>query len=238
MASNARNDCEETSARILMIDDDVKYCRLMRDYLAPLGFTVLSAHTGEMGLDEARKAEYQAVILDIMLPGIDGLEVLRRLRTKSNVPVLMLTARGEEADRIVGLELGADDYLPKTASPRELLARLKALLRRYRQPKENLALRIGDLQIDPSTRQGTLKGKTLPLTSFEFDLLVSLARSVGSIRTRESLLQEAAVGSMGATDRAIDVHISSLRKKLGDDVRDPEYIVTIRNIGYMLRRQS
>lgn len=221
-----------------MIDDDVKFCRLMRDYLAPLGFTVFSAHTGQTGLDAARQSEYHAIILDVMLPGMDGLEVLRRLRKKSDVPVLMLTARGEEPDLIVGLELGADDYVPKTASPREILARIKALTRRRQQPVENVPVRVGDLRVDPSTRQSWLKDKPLPLSSFEFDLLFSLAKAAGSIKTRESLLQEAAARSRGTMDRAIDVHISSLRKKLGDDVRDPEYIVTIRNIGYMLRRQS
>lgn len=237
MISGGKSERDESSAHILMIDDDVKYCRLMRDYLAPLGFTLFAAHTGETGLDIARQSDYEAVILDIMLPGMDGLEVLRRLRAKSNVPVLMLTGRGEEPDRIVGLELGADDYLPKTASPRELLARLKAVMRRYHRPQEDTSIRTGELRIDPSRRMAALRDRPLSLTSFEFDLLLSLAKSVGSIRTRESLLREAAARAPGATDRSIDVHVSSLRKKLGDDVRDPEYIVTVRNIGYMLRRQ-
>ena len=221
-----------------MIDDDVKFCRLMREYLAPHGFAVFSAHAGASGLDAARQNEYQGVILDVRLPGMDGMEVLRRIRAKSNVPVMMLTAHGDEPDLIVGLELGADDYVPKTASPRELLARIKALTRRRHQSAESHAIRVGDLKIDPSTREVWLNEKPLLLSSFEFDLLLSLAKSAGSIRTRESLLHEAAARSRGTTDRTIDVHISSLRKKLGDDVRDPEYIVTIRNLGYLLKGRT
>jgi DNA-binding response OmpR family regulator len=232
------NGGEKGSARILMIDDDVKFCRLMRDYLAPQGFTVVGAHTGESGVDAARQNGYQAIILDVRLPGMTGFEVLRKLRANLDVPVMMLTAHGEEPDLIVGFELGADDYVPKTASPRELLARIKALIRRRERPLENRPIRIGNLKLDPSTREGWIKEKPLVLSSFEFDLLLSLAKSAGSIKTRESLLRETAARSRGAIDRTIDVHISSLRKKMGDDVRDPEYIVTVRNTGYMLKRLS
>jgi DNA-binding response OmpR family regulator len=233
---NTTIDDPDVSTRILMIDDDVKFCRMMRDYLSPLGIAVSSVHTGGAGLEAAHRNDYSGIILDVRLPGMDGLEVLRKLRATSNVPIMMLTAHGEEPDLIVGLELGADDYVAKTTSPRELLARIRALTRRQR-PAVDVPIRVGNLQIDPSSRQSWLNEKPLPLSSFEFDLLLSLAKSAGSIRTRESLLREAAARTGGAMDRTIDVHISSLRKKMGDDVRDPEYIATIRNVGYMLKRQ-
>ena len=223
--------------RILMIDDDTKFCRLMGKYLEPFGFEISPAPSGALGLEAITRDDFQAVILDVRLPGMDGLEVLRRLRTKSNIPVMMLTAHGEEPDIIVGLEMGADDYVAKTASPRELLARIKALTRRRQQPAENLPITAGKLKIDPSTREAWLNNQPLPLSTFEFDLLLSLGRSAGSIRTRESLLKDVAAESKGL-DRTVDVHISSLRKKMGDDVHDPEYIVTVRNVGYMLKRQS
>lgn len=232
----AATDDHNDSPRILMIDDDVKFCRLMRDYLSPLGFVISTAHTGLAGLEAAQRNHYDAIILDVRLPGMGGLEVLRKLCARSNVPVMMLTAHGEETDLIVGLELGADDYVPKTASPRELLARIKAMTRRHRPVIES-TIRVGKLVIDPSNRQSSLDNRPLLLSSFEFDLLYLLAKSAGSIRTRESLLREVAARTGGTMDRTIDVHISSLRKKMGDDVRDPEYIATIRNVGYMLKRQ-
>lgn len=226
--------------QLLVIDDDVKLCRLVREYLEPLGYRVEAAHTGPDGLETALAGNFDAIILDVMLPQMDGFEVLKRLRAKSNVPVLMLTGLGEEADRIVGLEIGADDYLPKTFSTRELLARLRAVLRRSqitalrrgdaRQP----ALVVGALRIEPETRVATLCDQPLTLTAVEFDLLFSLAKAAGRVKTREHLLLEVAERDFEAFDRSIDVHISSLRKKLGDDPKTPQFIQTFRGVGYMM----
>jgi DNA-binding response OmpR family regulator len=187
---------------------------------------------------------YDAIILDVMLPGMDGFEFLKRLRAKSNVPVLMLTGLGDEADRIVGLEIGADDYLPKTFSTRELLARLRAVIRRSRltataehkgEPREP-AVVVGELRIDPETHVALLADQPLTLTAVEFDLLISLARACGRVKTRERLLLEVADRDFESFDRSIDVHISSIRRKLGDDPKSPQFIQTIRGVGYMMRK--
>jgi DNA-binding response OmpR family regulator len=226
-------------ARILLIDDDRKLCRLVRDYLSPMGYAVEAVHDGAEGARLALSGLWDAVILDVMLPGLDGLEVLRRLRQESGIPVLMLTARSDESDRIVGLELGADDYLPKTFSPRELLARLRAVLRRAQglagpgaEPVTEIAVR--DLKIQVESRSATLAGELLVLTPVEFDLLVSLARARGRVRTRDRLLEEIRDRHYEVFDRSIDVHISALRKKLGDDPKQPRFIRTLRGAGYML----
>lgn len=229
---------QESITRVLIVDDDMKLCRLLRDYLEPMGYEVSVAHSGTSGLELALREKFSAVILDVMLPGMDGLDLLRNLRSKSTVPVLMLTGRGEEPDRIVGLELGADDYLPKTFSTRELLARLRAVIRRsiVSSQIEELPsqLQIGDLHIDPGARTASLDGVSLQLTAVEFDLLLSLARSAGRVKTREQLLLEVADRNFDVFDRSIDVHISSIRKKLGDDPKSPRFIVTIRSAGYMM----
>ena len=219
----------------------MKLCRLIREYLEPLGYAVTVAHTGPEGLEAAAREQFSAVILDVMLPGMNGFDVLRNLRAKSNVPVLMLTGRGEEADRIVGLELGADDYLPKTFSTRELLARLRATIRRsnvalVQEGSREQQVVVGDLRLDPEARAAVLAGQALPLTAVEFDLLMSLAKAAGRVRTREQLLNEVADRNFDVFDRSIDVHISSLRKKLGDDSKSPRFIVTVRSAGYMLRK--
>ncbi len=224
-----------------MIDDDAKLCRLVREYLRPLGYDVALAHTGDEGLAVASSEVFSAVILDVMLPGMDGLEVLRRIRSRSSVPVLMLTGRGEEPDRIVGLELGADDYLPKTFSTRELLARLRAVMRRTTVPPaaaqaEPASITVGDLSIDEQSRSVILSGAAIQLTTVEFDILRSLARAAGRVKTREQLLLEAADRNFEVFDRSIDVHVSSLRRKLGDDPKTPRFIVTIRSVGYMMRK--
>jgi DNA-binding response OmpR family regulator len=176
-----------------------------------------------------------------MLPGMDGFEVLKRLRGQSSVPVLMLTGRGEEPDRIVGLELGADDYLPKTFSTRELLARLRAVIRRSIMtaasavpPSQTIV--VGDLEISEGARAASLAGQTLQFTTVEFDLLLSLAKAAGRVKTREQLLLEVADRNFDVFDRSIDVHISSVRRKLGDDPKNPRFIVTVRNVGYMMRK--
>lgn len=222
------------ATRVLMVDDDVKLCRLIKDYLGPFGYDVAFAHTGQEGLARALNWDCSAVILDVMLPGLTGVEVLKRLRASSEIPVLMLTARGEEADRISVLEAGADDYLPKTFCPRELLARLRAVLRRAGEAKQERVISIANLAIDPGSRVAKIDGQALPLTPVEFDLLLALARARGRVKTREQLLHEASSREFDALDRSIDVHISSLRRKLGDDLRNPRWIQTVRAAGYMM----
>ncbi len=232
----------DAPTRVLIVDDDAKLCRLIRDYLRPLGYEVSAAYTGPEGLELALRGEFAALILDVMLPGMDGFDVLRRIRAASNVPVLMLTGRGEEPDRIVGLELGADDYLPKTFSTRELLARLRAVIRRsfivseQKSEQRSEPVSIGDLTIDLDSRNVLLSGETLELTAVEFELLASLAKAAGRVKTREQLLLEVADRDFEVFDRSIDVHISSIRKKLGDDPKSPRFIVTIRSVGYMMRK--
>src|SRR5581483_11117299 len=228
--------------RLLIIEDDVRLCGLVMEYLQGMGYSVSMAHTGPAGLALALAEPFQAIILDVMLPGMDGFEVLRRLRIHSNVPVLMLTGRGEEPDRIVGLEMGADDYLPKTFSTRELLARLRAVLRRsiitqsQALDKQNAPVTVGGLFIDPGTHSAALDGRPMPLTRQEFDLLLALARAAGRVKTRENLLVEVADRDFESFDRSIDVHISSLRKKLADDAKSPRWIETIRGVGYLLKK--
>ena len=230
------------ATRILVIDDDRKLCRLIKDYLDPLGYSVQAVHTGPEGAERAVAESWQAVILDLMLPGCDGFEVLRRIRKQSAVPVLMLTARGDEADRIVGLELGADDYLPKTFSTRELLARLRAVTRRSSHavagshPEADEEVQAGELRVNPASRTASLGDSALTLTPVEFDLLHSLARAQGRVKSREQLLDEIRNRNYEVFDRSIDVHISALRKKLGDDPKEPRFIRTVRSAGYMLIR--
>lgn len=241
-ASSPTADSAPTTGRtrVLVIDDDKKLCRLIGDYLEPLGYEVAAVHTGPDGVARATEEPWHAVILDLMLPGLDGFEVLKRIRAKSDVPVLMLTARGEEADRIVGLEIGADDYLPKTFSTRELLARLRAVTRRAGRSQSDGAgegeaeLVVGQLRVNPNTRTAALGDEPLTLTPVEFDLLASLARARGRVKTREALLEEIRERDYEVFDRSIDVHISCLRKKLGDDPKTPRYIRTLRSAGYML----
>lgn len=226
--------------KILIVDDDRELCALIADYLKPLGYAVEAEHDGPAGERRALAEPFAAVILDLMLPGIDGFEVLRRIRAASDVPVLMLTARGEETDRIVGLEMGADDYLPKTFSSRELLARLRAVTRRRVErpaaapagPPSELA--VGPLRISPDARVAELDGAALKLTALEFDLLLSLARAKGRVKTRERLIEEVGDRLYDGLDRSIDVHVWSLRRKLGDDPKTPRFIKTVRAIGYML----
>jgi DNA-binding response OmpR family regulator len=226
--------------KVLIVDDDKKLCRLVQDYLSPMGYEVAAAHTGPEGLEKAFAGDFHVMILDVMMPGMDGFEVLKTLRKKSDLPVLMLTARGDETDRIVGLEIGADDYLPKTFSTRELLARLRAVTRRYVNSNRPEALSSsdemlvsGDLAISLNSRTTRLGGKMLGLTPIEFDLLVCLAKAAGRVLTRDQLLDAVAGRSYEVFDRSIDVHISSLRRKLGDNSRTPRFIKTVRSMGYM-----
>lgn len=229
----------EGRQRVLVIDDDKKLCRLIKDYLDPLGYDITAVHTGPDGVERATAGPWHAVILDVMLPGLDGFEVLKKIRHTSDVPVLMLTARGDEADRIVGLEIGADDYLPKTFSTRELLARLRAVTRRTGRAipdgdDDERELVVGQLRVQPASRSAALGDQPLTLTPVEFDLLASLARARGRVKTREALLEECRDRNYDVFDRSIDVHISALRRKLGDDAKSPRFIRTVRAAGYMM----
>ena len=228
--------------KILIIDDDRELCALIADYLKPLRYEVVAEHDGLAGVERALGEDFHAVILDVMLPGVDGYEVLRRIRNRSDVPILMLTARGEETDRIVGLEMGADDYLPKTFSSRELLARLRVVTRRRVAARPAVdegsggepEWAAGPLRINPASRVALLEGVPLKLTALEFDLLLSLARAMGRVKTRERLIEEIGERLYDGMDRSIDVHIWSLRRKLGDDPKTPRFIKTVRAVGYML----
>jgi len=232
-----------SDTHILIIDDDEKLCALIADYLEPMGYAVDMVHNGMDGLQKIRDGAYKAVILDVMMPQIDGLEVLRRLREESDIPVLMLTARGDETDRIVGLEMGADDYLPKTFSPRELLARLRAVTRRYDmvqrkaevEPDERV-LQFGPLEINQDSRSVCLQDTPLTLTPLEYDLLATLAGSAGRVLSRDQLLDAVAGRNYEVFDRSVDVHISSLRRKLGEDPKNPSFIQTVRKVGYLFKK--
>lgn len=232
------NAVESDAGRpLLMIDDDRKLCGLIRDYLSPLGWRVEFRHTGPEGLEEACTGHYEVVILDVMMPGMDGFGVLRELRKKSDVPVLMLTAMGDEADRIAGLETGADDYLPKTFSVRELLARLRAVTRRHAQRMEDKPVgewTAGELRLCEETHVASLGDQPLDLTALEFALLAELLRGKGRVKSREQLIERVSERRFDIFDRSIDVHISALRKKLGDDPKEPRFIRTVRGVGYVL----
>jgi DNA-binding response OmpR family regulator len=227
--------------RLLLVEDDLKFCRLLKDYLEPLGYQVEAVHDGRAGLTRALEEPRAALILDVMLPGMNGLDLLRELRKTSQTPVLMLTALGDEVDRVTGLEMGADDYLPKSFSTRELLARLRAVLRRSAAVKEQrdsarpATVSVGPLWMDPGARTAALGDKPLALTRVEYDLLLALAKAVGRVCTREHLLLSAADRDFEAFDRSIDVHISALRRKLADDSRE-RFIETVRGLGYRMRR--
>jgi two-component system, OmpR family, response regulator CpxR len=222
--------------RILIIDDDAGLCELLSEYLATEGFSVDTVHDGAEGALRAVVPGYDFVVLDVMLPGLSGFEVLSRIRRSSNLPVLMLTARGEEIDRIVGLEMGADDYLPKPFNPRELVARLRAVQRRMQQGAAEAApgqLEVGDLELDFGTRTARAAGELVELTSLEFSVLEALLRSAGRVVSREDLMRQALGRQFNAMDRSIDVHVSSLRKKLGPAPNGGERIKSVRGIGYI-----
>lgn len=225
-------------SKILVVDDDRRLAGLIRDYLTPLGYEVELRHDGVSGLEAARSGVHQAVILDVMMPGMDGIAVLRELRKDSDVPVLMLTALGEEADRIVGLEIGADDYLPKTFSTRELLARLRAVTRRASRRSdagdEPRLWTAGPLSLCEETHVVVLDGEAVDLTALEFSILAELLKSKGRVKTRERLIEDVSDRRFDIFDRSIDVHVSSLRRKLRDDARSPRFIRTIRGVGYLL----
>jgi DNA-binding response OmpR family regulator len=220
---------------VLLVEDDRKLADLTREYLRGHGVEVTHVADGRAGLDEALRGRWDAVLLDLMLPGLDGLSVCRELRARSDVPILVLTARGEEADRVMGLELGADDYLPKPFSPRELLARLRAVTRRAKGKAgpPTATVRVGGLALDPASRRAMLDGRELSLTGYEFDLLRALAERAGRVLSREQLMELAKGSAEESFDRSIDVHVSRLRQKLGDDPKRPRLIKTVRGAGYL-----
>ena len=224
---------------ILLVDDDAELCALMSEFLKREGFTVSFEHEGHRGLEKALQPGVELVVLDVMLPGLDGFEILRRLRQQSKVPVIMLTARGEDVDRIVGLELGADDYLPKPFNPRELAARIRAILRRYEPRPAALEgppatrLEVNGVALDPGSRQVFAGGKAIELTTFEFDILEMLMRAAGRVLSRDALMENFYNRKATPFDRSIDMHISHLRKKLD---RGDELIKTIRGVGYQFSR--
>src|SRR5262249_2002351 len=226
--------------RVLLVDDAPRLPAMLSDYLAAAGFHVESRPTARAGLAALERNGFDAVVLDLMLPDIDGFEVCRRIRGQSDVPILMLTARGEETDRVVGLELGADDYLAKPFSPRELLARLRAILRRRagRLPAGPPPLRFGRLELDRGAREVRLDGSEVALTSYQFDLLAALAEHAGRVLSRERLMDLVKGAELDAFDRSIDVHISRIRAAIEDDPKHPRRIITVRGAGYVFARSQ
>lgn len=224
--------------RILLVDDDKGLCELLAEFLETEGFGVDAVHDGEKAVARALADRYSLVILDVMLPGLAGIEVLKSIRRQSSVPILMLTARGEDVDRIVGLELGADDYLPKPFNPRELVARMRAVLRRGRMESAGDAppgvYRIADLAIDPAARHVSVSGATIELTTVEFDLLETLAQAAGTAFSRENLVRQVLKRPFSPFDRSLDVHVSNLRRKIGTYPDGSERIKTVRGLGYIL----
>jgi len=219
-----------------MIDDDRELCDMVAEYLVPEGFEVEAIHSGEAGLQRALAGGHALILLDVMLPRLNGFELLRQLRASSNTRVLLLTARGEDVDRIVGLEIGADDYLPKPFNPRELLARIRAILRRpVAEPGAAHAgeISVGDVRLDPASRSAFRGPEALELTAVEFDLLETLLRSAGAIVRREQLAKTVLGRELNAFDRSIDMHVSKLRRKLGNLPGGQERIKTIRSVGYL-----
>ncbi len=225
--------------QVLIVDDDTRLSAMLADYLSGNGYTVRTAATAMAGLTAIDRDRPDAVILDVMLPDLDGFETCRRIRTSSSVPVLMLTAKGEETDRIVGLEIGADDYLPKPFNPRELLARLRAILRRGRTGQDTPhILRFGVLEIDPGSRSVRIDGRDCIMTSHQFDLLVALAENAGRILSRDQLMDLLKGEELEAFDRSIDVHISRIRAAIEPDPKHPRRIITVRGAGYVFARQQ
>jgi DNA-binding response OmpR family regulator len=224
--------------KILVVDDELKIVKLVRAYLERAGFTVVTAHDGQEALAVFRYERPNLVVLDLMLPGMDGLDVCRAIRRSSDVPIIMLTARDEEVDRLIGLELGADDYIVKPFSPREVVARVRAVLRRTEgQPLEPKVVTAGDVTLDLLHRTALVRGQPMELTTTEFDLLTVLARHPGQVFTRMQLLDLVQGQAYEGYERTIDAHVKNLRRKLGDDPRNPRYIVTVRGVGYKFSDQ-
>jgi DNA-binding response OmpR family regulator len=225
------------AARILVIDDDERLAGMVADYLGAAGFRVTASATARDGEQRLKREQFDALVLDLMLPDGDGLEVCQRIRQHSDIPVLMLTARGDAMDRVVGLEIGADDYLPKPFEPRELLARLRAILRRKTAAPRDLK-RFGRLEIDRHGRRVTIDGEERPLTSYQFALLDALAEHAGRVMTREALMDLVKGESFEAFDRSVDVHISRIRAAIEDDPKKPRRIITVRGAGYVFAKEQ
>jgi DNA-binding response OmpR family regulator len=222
--------------RVLLIEDDSRLADMVGEYLGKAGFHVIHAESGTRGLALHGREPLDVVILDLMLPDTDGLDVCRQIRARSDTPILMLTARGDPMDRVVGLEMGADDYLPKPFEPRELLARLRAILRRGRGgPKPDL-LRYGRLEIDRGDREVRLDGTPRPLTSYQFALLLALAEHAGRVMSRDALMDAVKGEQFEAFDRSIDVHVSRIRAAIEDDPRKPRRVITVRGTGYVFAK--
>ena len=238
-------DIAISGVRILLIDDDPEFCSLLNDYLELNSISLTCAHDGQSGLDILDRRAFALLLLDMFLPDINGLDVLRRIRRKQSPPVVMLSAHNEETDRIIALEIGADDYVPKAFSSRELLARIRAVLRRCAPEQESAPpektdgrdiLRVRDLTVNNHTKEAFLHGEPLNLTVSEFQILFTLISEPGSVFSREDLLRITAERDFNKYDRSIDVHISSLRRKLREDTGSPQYIRTLRGVGYSLIR--
>ncbi|MEM7013449.1 MAG: response regulator transcription factor [Verrucomicrobiota bacterium] len=238
MVPTVKDDDASENDRVLLIDDDVEFCDLLAEYLESVGYSVEATHRGSSGVARALEESWRAVILDVMMPGMDGFEVLKEIRKSSDVPVLMLTGRGDETDVVVGLEIGADDYVAKTSSMRQLVARLRAATRRVNPSTTSepaaaeTDLRAGDVWLSPSMRKATLREELLDLTPVEFDLLACLMRACGRVKSRDALLHETRDRDYEIFDRSIDMHVSSIRRKLGDNAKAPKFIRTYRNVGY------
>ena len=221
--------------RVLIIDDDIELCGLMSELLKREGFDVECEHEGNRGLDRARSGHFDLLVLDVMLPGMDGFEILKRVRQLSRMPIIMLTARGEDEDRIVGLELGADDYMSKPFNARELVARIRAILRRVETKPSGGRVELNGIVLDPGSRAVFKNGELVPTTTLEFDILESLMRSAGSVVSRDALMEKMYNRKATPFDRSIDMHVSHLRKKLEDD---RTLIKTVRGIGYQFCRSA
>jgi len=224
--------------KILIIEDDLQQSDMLREYLSAQHMDIFTCPHGGDGLKLLQKDHFDALILDVGLPDMDGFEVCRRVRGFSQLPVLMLTARGDEMDRIIGLEIGADDYLPKPFNPRELLARLRAILRRGQHNGDATPLHFGRLDINKDSHTASLDGEVLELTAYQFDLLSALARQAGRVMSRDQLMDELKGHDLEAFDRSIDVHISRIRSHIEDDPKKPRRILTIRGTGYVFARQQ
>ncbi|HXJ53759.1 MAG TPA: response regulator transcription factor [Burkholderiales bacterium] len=226
------------SERVLLVEDDARLAEMVSEYLGGAGFDISRVASGAAALERLARQPYDALVLDLNLPDIDGLEVCRRLRAKWDTPVLMLTARGEPMDRVVGLELGADDYLPKPFEPRELLARLRALLRRAHAPARSNLMRFGRLEIDRDSRLVRVDGEERTLTSLQYELLVALAGNAGRVLSRDALMDLVKGQPLEAFDRSIDVHVSRIRAAIEDDPKKPRRLITVRGAGYVFAKQQ
>ncbi len=224
--------------RILLIEDDRRLAEMVRDYLGESDFDVTIAENGQSGLDQQATGQFEAVLLDLMLPDMDGLEVCRALRRRDRVPIMMLTAKGEPLDRIIGLELGADDYLPKPFEPRELLARLRAILRRGRDDERGGTLRFGSLEIDTHAMEARVDGRVCALTAHQFKLLEILAARAGRVLSRDTIMNALKGENLAAFDRSIDVHVSRIRAEIEEDPNRPRRLITVRGAGYVFARSQ